>query len=219
VTRQPERRILAVYAHPDDAEIWSGGTLLAHRKAGDHTAVCVMTHGDGPRAAEARRGAEMLGAQLYHLPFPDRALSVNSTTFEAVAEILHQEQPQIILTHWEGDSHPDHVTTWAIVRSAILMAKAENDLQALYWSDTYNGTGAQGLFTPDCLIDVSDVWEEKLAAIAVHERQPFAHYVEMVTHQCAIHGARGGVRWAEGLRRVPIIGKGRRARSTLWEVL
>ena len=219
MTPRPERRVLAVYAHPDDAEIWAGGTLLAHRNAGDHTAVCVMTHGDGLRSAEARRGVELLGAQLYHLPFADRALSMDSATLEAVAEVLHQEQPQIILTHWEGDSHPDHVTTWAIVRSAILMAEAENDLRALYWSDTYNGTGAQGLFTPDCMIDVSSVWEAKLAAIAAHQSQEVARYVEMVTHQCAIHGARSGVRWAEGFRRVPFIGRGRGARATLWEVL
>ncbi len=44
--------VLAVMAHPDDAELWAGGTLALHAA---HDAV---------RDAEARAGAEILGASL-----------------------------------------------------------------------------------------------------------------------------------------------------------
>ncbi|HWE62637.1 MAG TPA: PIG-L deacetylase family protein, partial [Chloroflexota bacterium] len=175
-----QRRILAVYAHPDDAEIWAGGTLLAHRAAGDRLALCVLTHGEGPRANEAMSGAATLGAQLYHLPFQDRALRFEQATLDAVAEVLRAEQPHIILTHWDGDSHPDHLTTWRIAQSAIMLAEVERTLHALYWSDTYNGVGVGGFFAPDCLVDVTPHWEEKLAAIRQHQSQEPEYYVDMV---------------------------------------
>ena len=213
------RGVLAIYAHPDDAEIWAGGTLLAHRAAADRTAICIMTHGDTARAPEARRGAESLGARLHHLSFPDRALRADEPAIQAVAAILREERPQIILTHWHEDSHPDHLATWVVVRAAILLAEAERDLRALLWSDTYNGSGTAGPFAPDCLVDVSPHWEGKLAALAAHQSQRPEQYVAMAERACALHGARSGVAWAEGFRRVPFIGAGRRASATLWSAI
>jgi len=214
-----QRSVLAVYAHPDDAEIWAGGTLLAHRAAGDHTAVCIMTHGDTLRAPEARRGAESLGARLHHLSFADRALRADARAIEAVAAVLRQERPQIILTHWQDDSHPDHLATWAAVRAAILLAEVEGTLQALLWSDTYNGQGTGGTFEPDCLIDVSPHWEGKLEALSAHQSQRPEQYAAMTGRTCALHGARAGVHWAEGFRRVPFIGIARRASANLWSAI
>lgn len=212
-----QRRILAVYAHPDDAEIWAGGTLLAHRAAGDHTAICVLTHADTYRAPEARRGAAALGAELHHFAFPDRALRADEASIAAVAEVLRLERPQVILTHWSDDSHPDHRAAWAAVRGAILLAEAERDLEGLFWSDTYNGIGETSVFRPDALVDVTTHWEAKLAALAAHESQQPEQYVAMTGRQCSLHGARSGVAYAEGFVRVPFIGRGRRARGSLWE--
>ena len=214
-----QRAVLAIYAHPDDAEIWAGGTLLAHRAAGDRTAICIMTHGDSHRALEARRGAESLGARLHHLSFRDRALRADEQAIDAVAEVLVRERPQIILTHWHDDSHPDHLATWAAVRAAILLAEVEGSLQALLWSDTYNGLGTGGTFEPDCLVDVSPHWEGKLAALSTHQSQRPEQYVAMAGRACALHGARAGVPWAEGFLRVPFIGVGRRASTTLWSAI
>ncbi len=214
---QTPRRVLAIYAHPDDAELWAGGTLLRHRALGDRTAICVLTHGDSGRAEEARRGASLLHAQLYQFAFPDRTLRAERALVAEVAEVLRTEQPQIILTHWHDDIHPDHEATWTAVRAAVLAAEVENSLQAMYWSDTYNGLGLHGAFEPDCLVDVSSQWEAKLTALHAHASQQPQQYVDMTTRQCALHGARGGVRYAEGFRRVPLFGRVRSARASLWE--
>lgn len=208
--------MLAVYAHPDDAEIWAGGTLLAHRAAGDRTAICILTHAESPRAEEARAGAALLGAALHHFDLPDRRLTADAGAIDLVAGVLRAERPAIVLTHWEGDWHPDHLATWEIVRAAIMAAEAENDVRALYWSDTYNGAGARGLFEPDALVDVSGVWEAKLAAIGAHRSQLPEHYAAMIGRQCGMHGVRGGVAYAEGFRRVSLFGRARRATATLW---
>lgn len=212
-----QRRVLAVYAHPDDAEIWAGGTLLAHRAAGDHTAVCIATHGDGPRAAEARQGMAALGAELYQFALQDRAVTADRAAIEAISAVFRRERPQIVLTHWDADSHPDHRAVWQIVHASILLAEVERDIQAVFWSDTYNSMGVTGIFQPDCLIDVTAFWEGKLEALNAHQSQGPAHYAEMTGRQCAAHGSRSGVAFAEGFKRVPLFGRGQRAATTLWQ--
>jgi LmbE family N-acetylglucosaminyl deacetylase len=100
---------------------------------------------------------------------------------------------------------------------AIMLAETEDDLEAVFWSDTYNGIGTPGPFPADAFIDVSDVWNAKLAAIKEHQSQQPTSYCEMIGRQCAAHGAVCGVSFAEGFRRVPFLGTGRRAAATLWE--
>jgi len=212
----PERRILTIHAHPDDAEIWAGGALLAHRAAGDLTAICVLTGGDGARAEEAQRGADLLGAALFHLSFPDRALRFGPDPIEAVLRVLRETRPGIVVTHWPEDLHPDHVATWEIARAAITLATSEIGRPAVFWSDTYGGLGARGPFVADCLVDVTGVWEQKRAAILAHQSQDPEHYLQMMESQCGLHGIHGQVRYAEGFIRVPFFSRGRKAMATLW---
>lgn len=214
-----QRRVLGVFAHPDDAEIFAGGTLLAHRLAGDRTAICVLTHGDGPRAVEAARGAAILGAALHHLSFDNRALVPARNAVEAVAAVIKDEQPHAILTHWAYDSHPDHRATCEIAGAAITLSSAENELRGLFWCDTYNGLGLARQFEADCCVDVSAVWDQKMAALMAHESQDPRAYCEMTRRQCALHGARSGVAFAEGFLHVPLFGRGRRARATILDCL
>jgi LmbE family N-acetylglucosaminyl deacetylase len=212
-------RVLGIFAHPDDAEIWAGGTLLAHRLLGDSTAICVLTHGDDPRADEARRGADLLQARLIHLAFRDRELPVAQGTVEAVAAVLAEERPHLLITHWRDDSHPDHRTVWQIATAAVMLAEVENELRALVSCDTYNGAGLSGHFQPDYAVDVSGIWEEKLAAIHAHASQGPDYYCRMIERQCAMHGSAGGVAFAEGFVHVPYLGRGRSARPSLWDLV
>ena len=212
-------RVLGVFAHPDDAEIWAGGTLLVHGSRGDDTAICVLTHGEGSRAEEARRGADLLQARLIHLAFRDRVLQACQGTIEAVAGVLADEKPNLVITHWCDDTHPDHRAVWSITNAAIMLAETENDLRALVSCDTYNGIGLRGHFESDYLVDVSSSWERKVSAISAHASQGPERYCRMIARQCALHGARGGVTYAEGFVRVPFLGRDRLARSTLWDHL
>jgi LmbE family N-acetylglucosaminyl deacetylase len=212
-------RVLGIFAHPDDAEIWAGGTLIAHSLKGDDTTICVLTHGDDERAGEARRGADLLRAKLIHLALPDRGLSVAQGAVEQVASVLADVRPNLVITHWREDSHPDHRSVWDIAEAAIMLGCVENELKALVSCDTYNGVGVSRRFEPDCLIDVSSIWTEKLEAIRAHASQNPEHYCRMITRQCALFGSIGGVAFAEGFIRVPFLGLGRAARSTLWDYL
>jgi LmbE family N-acetylglucosaminyl deacetylase len=215
-----QARVLGIFSHPDDAEIWAGGTLLAHRARGDETAVCILTHGDDSRAEEARHGADLLQARLVHLRFRDRGLSLaRDAAVEAVAGVLVQERPNIVITHWREDSHSDHRAAWEIAEAAIVLAEAENDLAAIISCDTYNGAGISGRLAPKYLVDVSEMWDQKIAAIMAHASQGPEHYCAMIARQCALHGAAGGVTFAEGFVRVPLFGKAQSARPSLWDFI
>ena len=50
--------VLAVGAHPDDIEIGCGGTLLAHKAAGDTVTMLVLTDGRGNGHTLTRRSEQ-----------------------------------------------------------------------------------------------------------------------------------------------------------------
>jgi hypothetical protein len=89
----------------------------------------------------------------------------------------------------------------------VIVAGNTSSIDLLLACDTYLGSGRTGLFQPELYIDVSATWERKLAAIRQHARQNPEHYVNLIERQCWLHGARAGVRYAEGFQRIPIYGR------------
>ena len=66
-------RLIAVVAHPDDAEIWCGETLTLHAKRGDAVRVCTLTYSeDSTRGKEALEGAKRMGCEVELLGFKNR---------------------------------------------------------------------------------------------------------------------------------------------------
>ncbi len=70
------RHVVALLAHPDDAEILAGGTLYKHRQRGDGVAICSVTYTlDSERGQEGAVGAQRLGADFTCLGLPDMGVS------------------------------------------------------------------------------------------------------------------------------------------------
>ena len=88
-------RVLAVGAHPDDLEILCGGTLARFVQEGHEVVMCHATRGDRGsfvhtseeiariRGAEARRAAEICGAEYATLGFSDG--EINAADRDAAA--------------------------------------------------------------------------------------------------------------------------------------
>jgi hypothetical protein len=55
-------------------------------------------------------------------------------------------------------------------------------------------------------VDVTHVWEKKLAAVHAHESQPLPFYLDMIERQCEIHGKAKGTQYAEAFLHVPLFG-------------
>ena len=130
-------RLLALGAHPDDAEIGAGGTVLRLLAERPHTAVrwVVLTGAGTPREAEARasaaaflRGAarseiDVLGFRDGFLPFQGEDVK---THFEAA---LKGSAPHLVLTHARDDRHQDHRLVsdlaWNTFRGGPVVAEYE----------------------------------------------------------------------------------------------
>ncbi len=223
--------VLAIGAHGDDLELFCGGTLARCAERGDKVYMCVVTDGRGRpqgdpdqiaaiRKAEAQASADVIGAELIWMAIPDGGLMFNEESRHQFIEVIRRTKPDVIITHPADDYHPDHKTTSRLVMDAAQIARTANYpsqyephrlVVPLAFMDAERGIG----FIPEEYVDVTPVWEKKLAMLDAHisqqmpqqydpNYQPPApednvfHYYAM-----ALSGFRGlacNVRYAEGFK-------------------
>ncbi|WP_405007091.1 hypothetical protein OHV13_26115 [Kitasatospora purpeofusca] len=189
--------VLAVFAHPDDAELWAGATLALHSR---HAAVTIaVPRRDDVRDAEARRGAALLGAGLHQVPRLDHAL---------LQQLLLEEGPEIVITHPLDDVHPEHRAVAVAVLAAVPEPRiATGRPNRLYTCDTYNSLTLDGPVRADVIVDATTTFDTKLAALREHASQPVEqHFGPMAENLGRLWGARIGTAYAEAFTAVPILG-------------
>ena len=105
------RRILTIFAHPDDAETMAGGTLLKWAREGHSITLCLITDGDKgsndpndtPEAITARRrqeqhrAASRLGAELVWLGYSDGTLIPTLELRRDLVRVMRQVRPQLVV--------------------------------------------------------------------------------------------------------------------------
>lgn len=196
----PASVLLTVMAHPDDAELWAGGTIARHVRDGG-TAIVAVPHRDAVRDAEAAAGARILGAGLYLM----EQLSVS-----IVATVLREVRPDVLITHPASDIHPEHRQCAEAVLSALPdVVIATGHPKRAYHSDGYNNLDQDGhpLRLPT-IIDVSAHWPTKVSALRAHASQPIIdHFGPMAEALGRLHGRRINSAHAEAFRAVPILGR------------
>lgn len=190
--------LLTVLAHPDDAELWAGGTLAAHAAHGPVT-IAVPRHGP-VRDAEAAVGAAVLGARLRLL---------DAVSPETVGQLLRDLRPDVVITHRVDDVHPDHRAAAEAVLAALpAVVIATGRPQRLYACDTYNSITLNGPVAASAIIDVTDVWETKMRALGAHVSQPIGeHFRPMAETLGRLWGGRIGTKYAEAFQPVPVLGR------------
>src|SRR5438445_1147052 len=127
--------VLAILAHPDDAEFLCAGTLIRlKREHGFDVHIASMTPGDCGSAehdsqaiARIRRGegaaaAALIGATYHCLEEMDLLVFYSDRAMEKVTRLLRLVQPSIVLTHSPADYMLDHEMTSTIVRAAAFAA-------------------------------------------------------------------------------------------------
>lgn len=186
-------------AHPDDPELWAGGTLAHHARLGAPVVAAVTAH-DQIRNAEAAAGADVLGIRLEQPPSLDA---------ETVGELIHRHRPDILITHPVNDVHPDHRAATAAVLAALPTAHiATGRPRRLYTCDTYNSLTLAGPLHAAVIVDVTSTFEQKMQALARHASQPIdQHFAPMARTLAALWGSRIGTPHAEAFTPLPILGR------------
>lgn len=176
--------VVAIGAHPDDVELGCGATLaklvLSGRKAGilHLTRGEMGTRGTVPeREEEAKRAARALGvAALDFLDCGDGGLVHDRGTEDALIEYLRAHHPDLILAPAPEDRHPDHGRAHRLVIDAAFYAglrKRAPELGAPYRPAAVFSYMQHNPFSPSFVVDVTDTWERKLAALDAYESQIF----------------------------------------------
>jgi bacillithiol biosynthesis deacetylase BshB1 len=175
--------VLAVFSHPDDAELSVAGTLLKLKSLGYLTGVCDMTRGEmGTRGTPEIRAKEALDAARImkldarlNLEQPDGHVSPNETTRIALVRVLRTHRPKVLITTHEDDPHPDHANTSIIVRQAARLATMvrydeEARLPAMAMPAIMHSLFSRRI-VPSFVVDVSGFVEEKMRAIKSYGSQ------------------------------------------------
>jgi len=204
-------KLMAILAHPDDAEIWAGGTIVKHTQRGDQARIIYMAATrDSVRGEEAKQGAAILGAEVAFVGLPDGQVRDTAEACARVSALLREFAPDMLITHWIDDFHADHAATAAIVQRVFPAVMSDLGAALRMWAcDTYFSMGARGPFIPDVYVDITATWEVKLAAIRAHQSQRPEYWLTLLERQCGLHGHRSALYhagpdlfYAEGFKRV-----------------
>ena len=181
----PEKQldVLAVFSHPDDAELTMAGTLLKLKAQGYSTGVLDMTHGEmGTRGTPEIRAKESLDAASVmgldarlNLEQPDGHIALNEETRTAMVRVFRQCRPKVVFTSHSDDPHPDHAATARIVREAARLATMRRYDEAAGLDAIKIPAIAQAVYSrlvmPSFIVDVSEFAEKKMKAIRAHASQ------------------------------------------------
>src|ERR1044071_524745 len=175
--------ILAVFSHPDDAELSVAGTLLKLKSQGYRTGVCDMTRGEmGTRGTPEIRAREALDAARLmkldvrlNLEQPDGHVQPTEVERTALVRVLRTYQPKVLITTQEDDPHPDHANTSIIVRQAARLATMKRYDEESGLAPVPMPAIMHSLFSrrivPSFVVDVSDFVDEKMSAIRAYASQ------------------------------------------------
>lgn len=222
--------ILAFAAHPDDTELSCAGTLAKHIKQGKKAGVVDLTQGEMGtrgtpeiRAEEAANSAQILGLSAReNLKLPDGFFRNDPISQMEVIQKIRKYRPDIILANAVTDRHPDHGRGAVLVKEAAFLSglkqiKTHNDMgeaqEAWRPRVVYHYIQSQHI-QPDLVVDVSDVWEQKLEAIKAFQSQFFTgkqndnegpktfistpEFMEFIVGRAREYGQMIGVKYAEG---------------------
>jgi N-acetylglucosamine malate deacetylase 1 len=175
---------LVIAAHPDDAELGVGGTILGLKARGAKVGVLDLTSGEPTphgsleiRARETEAASQILGLDWRgNLGLPNRSLMADLESRRLLAGTLRQRKPRVLLTHYWEDAHPDHVQASALVDAARFWAKlTKSDLpgephfpeRIVYFFSVHLRLHIQ----PSFVVDVTAQHEAKMKALACYHSQ------------------------------------------------
>ncbi|MGR3809224.1 bacillithiol biosynthesis deacetylase BshB1 [Jiulongibacter sp. NS-SX5] len=178
--------ILVLAVHPDDAELGCGGTIAKHIAMGYKVGIVDFTRGElGTRGSaeirdeEAAASAKVLGlSSRENLRFRDGFFRNDEEHQMELIKMIRKYKPETVFANAIEDRHPDHgrasaLATDACFYSGLRMIATELDgEQQEAWRPQQVYHYIQDRYIePDFVVDISDYWDKKDAAIRAFKSQ------------------------------------------------
>jgi 4-oxalomesaconate hydratase len=227
------RKVLAIGAHAADFVWRAGGALALAAEGGGSAGVIALSYGERGesgelwkqegqtvekvkevRHAEAEAAAATLGADFRCLDLGDYPLEVDRDALGRLVDAIREFAPDVLLTHTDRDPfNPDHPVAFAAVDRARALAAGAGVASAfetisppeLLLFEPHQPELCN--FTPNTFLDITPVFERKLAAMAEMKSQQYLQtYYAQRAEQRANHARRVSgdkeIRQAEAFQRV-----------------
>lgn len=232
--------ILAFGVHPDDVELSCAGVLLVEKLKGKKVGIIDLTQGElgtrgtaETRTQEAAAAAKILGLDVReNLTMADGFFENNEAHQRKIISVLRTYQPEIILCNAPSDRHPDHGRSARLVADAAFLSglkkieTIKDGVQQEAWRPKYVFNYIQDKFLqPDFVIDITEVFEQKVEAIKAygtqfHAQHPAGNtgsnepqtyistpdFLDSVVYRHKWFGKMIGVKYAEGFITEKMIG-------------
>jgi LmbE family N-acetylglucosaminyl deacetylase len=194
----PLERILVVTAHPDDVDFGAAGSIATWTEQGIDVSYCLVTDGDAGgfdegmtrsdmarlRRAEQTAAAREVGvSDLHFLAYPDGRLTPTIELRRDISRVIRRVRPQRVVTQSPQRnfqriyaSHPDHLAAGEAVLCAVY-PDARNPfahpelLEEGFQPHTVPEVWLMGGPEPDAVVDVTDTFDRKVAALRRHVSQ------------------------------------------------
>ena len=227
------RKVLAIGAHAADFVWRAGGALAIAAEGGGSASVIALSYGERGesgelwkeegqtienvkeiRHAEAEAAAAALGAEFRCLDLGDYPLEVDRDGLGRLVDAIRELAPDVLLTHTDRDPfNPDHPVAFAAVDRARALAAGAGVASAfdtiappeLLLFEPHQPELCN--FTPSVFLDITAVFERKVAAMAEMKSQQYLQtYYAQRAEQRGNHARRVSgdkeIRQAEAFMRV-----------------
>lgn len=188
-------RVLAIGAHPDDIEIFMGGTFLLLGQAGYELHYMTIANGSGGtttldaatiasrRREEARRAAARAGAVFHESLCNDLEIVYARRLLGRVASVVREVAPRILLLHAPDCYMQDHINACRLGVSAAFGRNMRNffvdpprptvpgDVTVYHAQPHLNRNQLRKFVRPEIYVDISTVLDDKLAMLGEHATQ------------------------------------------------
>jgi len=221
--------ILAIGVHPDDVELGCSGTLINEIKRGKKAGIVDLTQGElstrgtiETRYQESANAAMIIGVSIReNLKMRDGFFRNDEPHQLQVIETIRKYQPEIVIGNILSDRHPDHGRAGHLTSDACFLSglakietKDKNGTRQEKWRPKYYLQYMQDWYhEPDLLIDISDVFEQRMKSVEAYATQfhtsasdaggPQTYistpdFLDSVISRARMLGKRIGVKYAEG---------------------
>ncbi|MDE0960462.1 MAG: bacillithiol biosynthesis deacetylase BshB1 [Planctomycetota bacterium] len=176
--------LLVIAAHPDDAEIALGGTILATIASGAKVGIVDLTRGELSsrgtpqlRAEETARATELLGVHWRScLDLADGSVRDDDASRAALVKVMRQTRPKVVLAPWKDDLHPDHAGAGLLAHRSLYLggvrlypAGCSGDVQ--HRAAVLGYYMCHTPFEPSVVVDVTEHWNRKMEVVNCYRSQ------------------------------------------------